>query len=191
MTTITRTFETEENFWEVNPSFLTIKLFREFNKSDKSKKKAKSSQIMWAIAFLIDPHTDNPWKNLADEDKRALIKTDYLDIEWDEYEDLIAEYYNRCLTAAERNLYDMVEKMNERSKFIKGTEYTLDHMEEMDNGRFKTVKGTALQLDKMVVDSKKIYEQLEQIQQMVNKENTDGGKTKGGMQESAAEQGLL
>lgn len=190
MTTIVRTFETQENFWQINPSFLTIKKFKEFYNSDKTKEKAKSSQVMWAIAFLIDPHTDNPWKNLANEDKRNLIYTDYYKINWDDYEELIDEYYNRCLTPAERNLFDIIEKMNERAKFIKNTEYSLDQYEEMD-GKTKLVKGTAVQLDKMVVDTKKIYEQLDQIQQMVNKENTDNGKTKGGMQESAAEKGLL
>jgi|TARA_R110000796_G_scaffold236214_1_gene355441 hypothetical protein len=190
MTTITRTFETQENFWQINPSFLTIKSFREFNKSDKSKNKSNSSQVMWAIAFLIDPHTDNPWKNLGEQDKRDLIKNDYLDIDWDQHQNLIDEYYSRCLTPAERNLFDIIEKMNERAKFIKNTEYSLDQYEEMD-GRSKLVKGTAVQLDKMVVDTKKIYDQLEQVQQMVAKEKSDGGKTKGGMQESAAEQGLL
>tara|TARA_R110000851_G_scaffold157308_1_gene300159 strand:+ start:8510 stop:9082 length:573 start_codon:yes stop_codon:yes gene_type:complete len=190
MTTITRTFETQENFWQINPSFLTIKSFREFNKSDKSKNKSNSSQVMWAIAFLIDPHTDNPWKNLGGQDKRDLIKNDYLDIDWDQHQNLIDEYYSRCLTPAERNLFDIIEKMNERAKFIKNTEYSLDQYEEMD-GRSKLVKGTAVQLDKMVVDTKKIYDQLEQVQQMVAKEKSDGGKTKGGMQESAAEQGLL
>jgi len=190
MTTIVRTFDTNENFWLVNPSFLTIKKFREFNKSDKSKNKNTSSQIMWAIAFLVDPHTDNPWKNLADQDKRNLIVTDYCKVEWDNHEDLIEEYYNRCLTPGERNLFDIIEKMNERSKFIKNTEYSLDEYEEV-GGRSKLTKGTAAQLDKMVVETKKIYEYLDSVQQMVDKEKTDGGKTKGGMQESAAEQGLL
>jgi len=63
MTTITRNFETDENFWETNPAFKSIKVFNEFQKKDKSKNKSRSSQIMWAIAFLVDPHKHNPWKN--------------------------------------------------------------------------------------------------------------------------------
>jgi len=190
MTSILRTFETNENFWLVNPSFLTIKLYSNLHKSDKSKDKLNSSQTMWAIAFLIDPHTDNPWKNLATVDKRDLIYNDFFKINWDKNEDLIDEYYKRCLTLAEKDFYDMQEKMHERALFIKNTKYSLDEFEEVD-GRSKLVKGTAPQLDKMVVETKKIYEHLDAIEQLMKKDQADGGKTKGGMQESAAEQGLL
>lgn len=190
MTTITRTFDTNESFWVVNPSFLTISIFKDLHDSDKSKNKVISSQTMWAIAFLIDPHTDNPWKSLAVEDKKLLIYNDYYKIDWDKSQKYIDEYYKRCLSLAEKDLHDIQEKMHERAMFIKNTEYTLDSMEEID-GRVKLVKGTAPQLDKMVVETKKIYEHLDAIRQLMDKEQGNEGKTKGGMQESAAEQGLL
>ena len=193
MTTIVRNFNTNDNFWETNPAFKTIKIFKLFHDDDKTKGKKRSSQIMWAIAFLLDPHQDNPWKNLSESDKKLLIIDDYLKLksfDWDNYKDLINEYYNRVLTLAEKDFYELMEKMHERKEFIKNTPYSLDTMEEID-GRMRTVKGTSAQLDKMVVDTAKIYEQLELVKQKLEKEKNNDGETKGGMQESATEQGLL
>lgn len=193
MTSITRTFNTDENFWETNASFLTVSKFEHFYNLDKSKGKKKSSQIMWAIAFLIDPHQDNIWKNLNEHDKKMLIVEDYLKdkkFKWSEYQDIIDEYYNRALTLAEKDFYELQEKMTERKEFIKNTPYSLDAIEEID-GRMRTVKGTAAQLDKMVVDTAKLYEQLELVKQKLEKEAAQDGETKGGMQESATEQGIL
>lgn len=193
MTTIVRNFNTDDNFWETNPAFKSIKIFREFYEEDKSRKSKKSSQIMWAIAFLIDPHVDNPWKNLSEEDKKDLIAEEYLEDEsfkWKEYQHLIDEYYERVLTLAEKDFYELQEKMHERKQFIKDTPYSLDTLEEID-GKIRSVKGTAYQLDKMVTDTLKLYEQLEVIKQKIEKERNSDGETRGGMQESATEQGLL
>lgn len=193
MTSITRTFNTDENFWQTNPSFLSIKKFSHFHDLDTSKGKKKSSQIMWAIAFLLDPHQDNPWKNLNEHDKKLLIVEDYLQdkkFKWEEYQDVVNEYYERVLTLAEKDFYELQEKMHERKEFIKNTAYSLDSIEEID-GRMRTVKGTAAQLDKMVVDTAKLYEQLELVKQKLEKEAAQDGETKGGMQESATEQGVL
>lgn len=193
MTTIVRNFNTDDNFWETNPSFKSIEKFRHFYELDKSRSKKISSHIMWAIAFLLDPHQDNPWKNLSEVDKKILIADEYLEVakfKWEDYQDLIDEYYQRVLTLAEKDFYELIEKMHERKEFIKNTEYTLDSLEEID-GRTRSIKGTAAQLDKMVVDTAKIYEQLELVKQKLEKEKNSDGETKGGMQESATEQGLL
>lgn len=193
MTSITRTFNTDENFWETNPAFLTISKFEHFYDLDKSKGKKKSSQIMWAIAFLLDPHQDNVWRNLNEHDKKMLIVDDYLKnskFKWSEYQDIIDEYYNRVLTLAEKDFYELQEKMHERKEFIKNTPYSLDALEEVD-GKMRVIRGTAAQLDKMVVDTAKLYEQLEVVKQKLEKEAAQDGETKGGMQESATEQGVL
>jgi len=193
MTSITRNFNTDDNFWEINPAFKTIKVFKEFFDEDTSRKSKKSSQVMWAIAFLLDPHPDNPWKNLSSDDKKFLITDEYLTdkkFKWEDHEHLIEEYYNRVLTLAEKDFYEIQEKMHERKEFIKNTPYSLDTLEEID-GRVRSVKGTAAQLDKMVVDTAKLYEQLELVKQKLEKEKAVDGETKGGMQESATEKGLL
>lgn len=195
MESIVRNFNTNDNFWETNPSFLTVKIFEQFHSSDKSKDKSKSSQIMWAIAFLVDPHQDNIWRNLNDSDKKLLISEDYLkndNFNWDLYSSYIKEYYNRCLTAPEKDYLELVEKMNERKEFIKNTPYTLDSVEyDESTGKSKLIKGNAKDLDTMVVNTVKLYEQLDIVKEKLEKSKQGDGETKGGMQESATEKGLL
>lgn len=179
MESIVRNFNTDENFWETNPSFKLIKEFKEFHDTDKSKGKGKSSQLMWAIAFLVDPHEHNIWKNLIEEDKKMLIQDDFLkkkDFDWEEYQPLIDTYYNLVLTTPEKDYLELISKMTERKQFIKDTPYTLDN---------------AKILDDMVLKTAKLYEELEVVKQKLAQSKDIDGETKGGMQESATEKGLL
>jgi hypothetical protein len=195
MESLTRNFNTGDNFWETNPIFLTVSTFEEFYKEDKTKGKNKSSQIMWAIAFLIDPHEHNVWRNLSESDKKLLIIDDYLKsktFKWSDYQHLIDEYFKRALTSPERDYYELIDKMEERKNFIKNTPYTLDAYEtDEETGRSRLIKGNAKDLDKMVVDTVKLYEQLEVVREKLEKSKQGDGETKGGMQESATEKGLL
>ncbi len=195
MDSILRNFETNENFWVTNPAFLTVKLFKEFHSKDKSKDKSKSSRIMWAIAFYLDPHEHNVWRNLSNEDRKMLIADDYLKqkkFNWEDYQDIISEYYKRVLTRPEKDYYELVEKMTERKDFIKNTPYTLESYEEdPETGKFRTVKGTAKDLDSMVTNTIKLYEQLDAVKAKVERAKQLKGETKGGMEESATERGLL
>lgn len=195
MTSIIRNFNTDDNFWETNPAFKSIGVFRDFYDEDTSKGKATSSQLMWAVAFLLDPHHDNPWKNLSEDDKKMLIRDDFLKkdvFDWKAIDHIVKEYYNRVLTMAEKDFYELMEKMHERKEFIKNTPYSLDAYElNEETGKKKLVKGTAAQLDKMVVDTIKLYEQLELVKQKIEKQQQIDGETKAGMQESATEKGLL
>lgn len=190
-----RNFNTDENFWETNPIFKTVKIFEEFYNKDKTKGKKKSSQIMWAIAFLVDPHEHNIWKNLTELDKKVLIQDDFLKndkFKWSEYQELIDEYYNRVLSIPEKDFQELIDKMNERKEFIKSTPYTLDSYEEdPSTGKLRLIKGNAKDLDKMVVDTAKLYEQLEIVKAKLERSKAIDGETKAGMQESATEKGLL
>ena len=56
--------------------------------------------------------------------------------------------------------------------------------------RGKIEKGTADQLDKMMLNSSKIFAEIENIKEKLAKEELDG-QLKGGASESAAESGLL
>lgn len=179
MESVVRNFNTDENFWETNPSFKLIKEFKEFHDKDKSKGKRNSSQIMWAVAFLIDPHEHNIWRNLIEEDRKMLIQDDFLkkkDFNWEDYEDLTDLYYKLVLTVPEKDYLELISKMTERKQFIKDTSYTLDN---------------AKILDDMVLKTAKLYEELEVVKQKLSQSKQIDGETKGGMQESATEQGLL
>ncbi len=63
MTSISRNWNTDENYWSLHPQMKTIKAFRELYERDKKKSKRDSSTMMWAIALLVDPHEQNPWRN--------------------------------------------------------------------------------------------------------------------------------
>jgi hypothetical protein len=181
----------DENFWSLHPAFKSIKVFKELHDSDKTKKKDKSSQLMWAIAFYVDLHEDNPWRNLPDEEKMYLIAEDYLNDSKFSFEDsdivpLLEEYEKRVLTIAQKELRRLEKKISQRGDFLEKTKYTMDSYD--DKGR--VIKGTADQLDKMLVATGKIYDQLSDIKAKLDKEEASGG-LKGGATESAGEQGII
>ena len=196
MTTLAVTWNPNENFWSLHPTMLTVKSFKAFHDKDKTKGKAESSKIMWAIALLIDPNEQNTWRNVGITDKLNLIAEDHIgdkDFNWEHPEilELREEYENRCLTIAEKQLIRLEKKMTQREEFISKTPYSLDYYEENPKtGKVTTVKGTATQLDKMVIDSGKIYDQLEAIKDKIAKE-TNSGALRGGAEESASEKGEI
>jgi hypothetical protein len=194
MTTISPNWNTDLNYWDLHPAIKTFALFNNFYSSDKSKDKESSSKIMWAIALYIDPSDKNPWRTTNPIDKQKLIAEDYLNNKEFNWEDpglkqLIEEYKDKCLTVAEKALVELEEKLADRARFIKETTYTLDYYEETERG-WKLKKGTADQLDKMMVNTKKIYDQYELIKQQMQKESING-VIKGGAIESASEKGEL
>lgn len=196
MTTISPNWNTDLNYWELNTAMKTVAVFNHLHKSDKSKSKENSSKLMWAIALLIDPNEQNPWRNTNPLDRKQLIANDYLNnptFNWedDSVKKLIDEYKSRCLTIAQKSLVEFEEKLSQRAKFISETPYTMDYYEEDERtGKTTTKKGTATQLDKMMSDTVKIYEQLRIIKQQLTEEAIDV-TGKGGAIESASESGLI
>lgn len=192
---ISRNWNTDENYWDMNPIMKTIKEFGDLYKKDKSKKKAKSSQLMWAIALLIDCHDGNVWRTTSEADKRELIATDYLQdkkFDWDSQNNkILREAYERhVLSAAEKEMVNLERNLADRQRFINEATYSFDFYEEGAGGKQILRKGTADQLDKMMAATGKIYDQLTGIQAKLDKEKLESA-TKGGAVESASEQGLL
>jgi hypothetical protein len=179
----------EGNFWVTNPGFSYFSILKDFYKNDKTKGKSRSSSIMWAIALLIDPHKDNPYRNIKYNDRKVLIANEYLeepDFIWEKYQPFIDEYEKRATTEIEQQLHRFKMKMEERQAFIDSTKYTLDSYTE--DG--KLVKGTADQLDKMVTSTTKITDMYEKLMDAIGKQG-DKSTTKGGRAKSASEKGLL
>ena len=191
MTTISKNWNLDENYWILNPMIKAVKAFNNFYEKDKSKKKEESSKLMWAIAMLIDPSDYNIYRNLNQQDRAKLIAEDFLgDVKfnWDhpEIKELTDTYTQFCITVAERQLYNYESKMAEREAFINTTKYSLDSYDEHG----KALKGTADKLDKMMVNTDKIFARLEDIKETISKEATTGSM-KGGATESASESGEL
>lgn len=191
MTTIVKAWIPSENYWSLHPMMKEFNPAKAFYAKDKSKSKQDSSKVMWAIAMLIDPNEENMIRNQSEVDKKKLIAIDYLDNEkfnWDAKEvvDLREFYIKNCLTLAEKELVRYLEKLEQRGNFISAQDYTMDSYSEKGG----IVKGTAAQLDKMMIDSGKIFSEIEAIQEKLNKESISG-HLKGGAAESASESGEL
>ena len=129
-------------FWDEQPKFRIIKEFEEIYNIDKGKK--KSSNIMWAIAFLceMDP-TVNPVAYVAEEEKKERIKDDFLKDNKFNWEDktvkaAIITYKKLVLTQAERSLADWEDMMVKRDKFLKKTKYDLTTMSALDTAHKAT-----------------------------------------------------
>lgn len=195
MDSITKNWNIDLNYWELNPMMKSIRVFKELFDKDKSKSKEESSKIMWAVAMSTDPHEDNPWRNTPEEEKKKLIAEDFLGdkkFDWtsEKISKLTDTYYTFCLTVSEQELLVYEEKLRQRGKFIKETNYTLDHYEENDKGKISLKRGTADQLDRMVLNTKKLIDQISEIKDAIARE-AEQGSLKGGASESASEEGLL
>lgn len=189
MSSLLAVLDPDLNFWEANPNFKSIKEFRLFMETDKSKNKDYSSRVMWAIAFCCDKSIENTWRNVPMEEAMPLLAEDVIgekDFDWAAISDLIYIYESRVLSLPEKDLRNFEKKLHERQQFIDKTAYTLDSFDE--NG--KPLKGTATQLDKMMADTNKIYAQLQELKAIYEKAEEEG-HVRGGREESASELGLI
>jgi len=170
-------YNTKKNFWELNTQFKTCGEFKTLYDEDKSKKKANSSRIMWAVALLVDPH-DSMYKHISEEEKRGIIETDFLkdsDFEWNKYENVVSEYEKFSLSKLQRSGRGYQLKLEEREKFLLSTPYTLDNAKD---------------LDMILANSKKLIDLIEDINAKIEKEEGEG-QTKGGREESITEKGII
>lgn len=192
-------FDPSVNFWEANPQFKFVNPFKDLHKSDKSKDKKKSSDMMYFVALCYDISPENKFRSLTEEEKHSMIGEDFCGDE--QYfahnettlEPLIAMYCNMQDTPAMKALREWNEKMIERSKFIKSTKYGPDYIDIVytrTGEKEVTVTGTWEFLDKMMVNTKKLYEDYARILKDLSEENNEGGAKGGGML-SASDTGEL
>jgi hypothetical protein len=171
-------FDLAVNFWTLYPQMKVPRVFATLYTGDKSKGKEDSSKIMWAIAMLIDVSEDNKYRNLNEEDKKHLIKADYLfndAFDFTVYQDCIDQYIKLHMSKLEQELRNQEIKLEERATFINDTEYDLD---------------TGEKLDKFLLNTAKLYEQISVLKDKIRQEK-DSGTTRGGMIKSASEAQLL
>jgi hypothetical protein len=168
-------FDTDVNFWKLNPQLKVPLEFADILKQDKSKNKSKSSQIMWAIALLVDP--DSKFSNISYYTRRDMISKDFLknpDFDWDVYKDAVVFYERSLITPAKRQLMVWNKKMDEKTLYLD----TLTYEDNAD-----TIEG-------LLKTNVKLFEDYERLLKLVDKE-TNEGSTKGGAEESASEKGLI
>jgi len=186
---ITNSFEVDVNFWQVNPQLKLVGPFKDLYNSDKSQGKGTSSRKMWAIALYSD--RKSKYFNLSEEEKEELIFDDYYgDRKWPienrELFDSLCFFYNKLTeTSAMRTLREIEQKLEERSRFLKNTEYTLG--EKGDKG---WLWDTADTLDKMLANSQKLYDMYDKTRKIVEQE-MEQGKAIGKQSLSASDEGAI
>jgi hypothetical protein len=191
MVSIVKTWLINENYWTLHPMVQEFGAFKKLYLRDKSKDKKESSKLMWGIAMFVDPHEDNKLRTQPFTRRKEIINEDWFDpkFNWEHPEiiQLIEEYTDYCLTISEKELIRYEKKLSQRGDFIDKTDYSLDQYSEI-NGRVE--KGTADQLDKMMLNSGKIFDEVEKIKEKIQKEDLNG-HLKGGAVESAADKGEI
>lgn len=168
-------FDTDVNFWKVHPQLKVPLPFASILEKDKSKAKSKSSQIMWAIALLVDP--DSKFSNISYSNRKDMIAKDYLKDEkfdWDTYKEAVVFYERSLISPAKRQLMVWNKKMDEKTLYLD----TLTYEDNAD-----TIEG-------LLKTNVKLFEDYERLLKLVDKENNEGS-TKGGAEESASEKGLI
>jgi len=171
----------DENFWKMNPEFTII--FDNLYNKDKSKDKADSSKVMWAMYYRLHPESN--FYNLPDKD--MIIVTKFLKnpkFKWEDYDEVEVLFKNTILTQAERSLYEWNQFMMKRDKYLKNTEYYFDEYKTDENGDnvySKTgnpilLKGTASQLDVALAATPKMFMDYGKIMKELKEERIKKGK---------------
>ena len=171
---ILNNFDTNANFWRVNPQLVIA--FKDINELDDSFDKIISSRIMWGIALLVD--SESKYKNLDEADKKALIERNYIkddEFKWEDYKEYITLYEDLALSKVKKKLRNWENKLEERDEFIRSIAYN---------------EITFEMLDKMMSNSKKIWDEYIKTLGEIDKEENEG-VVKGGALESLAEQGRI
>lgn len=182
---ILETFDPDTNFWAVHPQLKVPKEFKNLYKADKSKDKTRSSNVMWAIAYVY--HPKSKFYNLPIEQKKKLVAKDFLEDEnfdWSSIEDEVNLFKELCLTQAERSLDNFYNKLKQRDEFINSYPYEFKRVHE---GSSKTI---AEALDSMLGKTKALYDTYYNILEELTKEDS-GSKTEGGGVESLSDSGEI
>lgn len=189
-------FDIETNFWEMHPDFKAAGASKKLYDSDRTKKKDKTSKLMWTIALIWD--MNSKYYNMPEydtEDEQGKISLMFEEVYGDkEYylknqEQILylkMQYIRMQDTPSKRALRDLQDKVDERAIFIKQTKYELGDWNE----RGTLVGNTSKIIDDMLKASKNIFELLEAAHKAVNEENA-ATETKGGGNVSLGDSGEI
>lgn len=183
----------EENIWYLHPSLKVAGAFKDLYKSDRSANKNSSSKLLWTIALIWD--RDSKYYNLPEFGEDSKIDLLFEDVYGDKnyYKknkakiDKLRRFYLKLQeTTARRSLREIEEKLEQRSEFLRDTDYDIG----IANERGQWIGNTASMLDKMLADTKKIYDLYEQARKLVSDE-VEKGQAMGGGQESLSDTGEI
>lgn len=197
MKSLINIWDTSKNFWEMNPIFKTLEVFRDLYKEDKDKKKdnSKISKDLWFVACLMDfgsPYSDLDSDPTNDMGLQRLVSSNIMGdkLYWENnqirLENLFRTYEMFCLTPAQRSLKAWFKKLQERDRVLADTEYVVG----MTDAGGKLIGSNVAILDAMLVNTGKVWDQYFKIKETIDSEgNTTTAK--GGTEESASDNGSI
>lgn len=174
MSNFLNSYDTNINFWESNPIFKNIGVFKNLYDADETKNKDLSSKILYAIFFITDDTSEeNKYRNLIYQDRIELVKNDFLkdpSFNIDMYEDIVLYIKNMIMSPTKRMYSNFKKELEERDLYIQGLSWEIN----------------AEQKDKMLTNTEKLYKHLETMAKLLDKENADI-KDRGGSQPSSSD----
>lgn len=152
-----------------------LKYVPEFKELIEEEGEEKAGKIMWAIWMMEDP--DSQIYKMEHSVKEQAAK-DYLafKIVWVKYDKYIEAYKTHTMSEKKRQYMDYLEMMKKRHEYLMSLEY---------NGT------NAETVDKLMINSKKIWDELNKIEKEYLTENARGSRAYGGRVESALETGKI
>ncbi len=168
------TGDPNKDIFEQNPELEYISAVRDFIK--KCKKKAKASQLLWAVYLTEDPNS-KLYRVMDLDERRREVAENYLhekDFDWSELDEICLQYGRIALSKEEIFFTIWGQKLDELQVYLKQTDIASDPegiikiMEKIP----KVIEGYEKTKNTMLASKKK-------------------GRTYGGKQESLSEQGVL
>jgi hypothetical protein len=163
------------NFWETYPEVKSISPFKEFRLADKKAANRVSSKYMWAFAAYTD--VNSPLYNMPEDERISVIEDDYIGRKFDlrKFEKHISVMRRLLLSKEHVALDNLIKKLEERTKLIQDTEYTIENADK---------------LDKLIGNTKTLLKAIKDMESMIESGAADGN-VKGGRTESISEQGVI
>lgn len=156
------------NFWNSFPEILVHDFFDKYYNQDKSKDKEKSSTVMWAIYYYINP--EGGLRNVPN--KREIIKEKFVNdktFNWDIYEEHIDRYKECVLSIGEQELYNWEELLRNRNSMLRELYQTEMEKDERNIANLDKI-------DKMMSNTNKLFSEYLTIKSKVEEENIKKGK---------------
>lgn len=172
---VMESWDINASFWELNPQLKIPSAFNRLYTSDKSKGKAHSSRLMWAIAFFAD--FDSKYRALSDSERKKLVAEDILkepEFDWTTVEEYI-KAWDMFKSVPMKQMCEWERLMNEKTEYMRTLKYNAE---------------TADEIEKRLLSNTKLYSEYEEIMSRLVQEG-EGGTMLGGGMESLTEKGEI
>lgn len=177
----------DKDFFTLNSHFLSIKEFRDLKKEDK-----EASNIMWAIAHLVEERPINPLCNISYNERLEQILYFYPKFDIDKHEDLIQTYKKYTQSSVIKTFVREKESMELREHTISKSQKALNDQLVADPLLLskREFKDAWLAIENMRKNSKSLWDNYLDIESKFKQEEEDL-IIKGGGQLGLLEEGGL